>query len=463
MCLLVACTTPVGGGVLDGVSLTPDAEVSAVVRVAWSADVRGTAWAEYGLDGALDTESPAVAADELTLLGLKAGRDYTVVVHVRDADGAEWVSEAQTVALAAAPTELPLFTVSDVDRAAWQGPGFLLTSVISAGPSWVVVIDRDGDYVWWTPATFGPIPNAHLSPDGASVVWVDNNPGEADAAGGLRTRRLDLLDATFADGTSAHHDGIALPDGRVAWIGYETRTVTVADRAITISADVIYEAGPDGEDPVRRWSFVDDYPHELFRICKHADEEGYDEGAKDHTHGNSLMYDEAEDDFLFMAKNLDSLMRIDRATGEVVWQIGGKYGEFADVDGDVIDPDDAAEVDGPARTWWSHGHMSHWWPGGFAVFDNGYHHQPAISRATVYAYDEAARTVERTFEFPSETSVFNPLLGDVRQLDGGNVLVSWTLSGMFTEVTPAGEVVWRAQTELGASTTRVSFLESLYP
>jgi hypothetical protein len=46
-------------------------------------------------------------------------------------------------------------------------------------------------------------------------------------------------------------------------------------------------------------------------------------------------------------------------------------------------------------------------------------------------------------------------------LPSGNILVSWTISGMLTELTPAGQVVWRAQAQLGGTTTRVSFVERL--
>jgi len=461
---LAACDSAALRTTLGGVTLEPDAEVSSVVRVGWDPSVQGTAWAEYGLDGELGTESPTVVAEELTLLGLKAGREYTVVVHVADGDGVEWVSEPATVQLAAAPSELPLFTVTDVDEAAWEGDGFLLTSVISAGPSWVVIVDRDGDYVWWTEGAHGPILGVERSADGRRLTWLENNPGEDGADGGARTRALDLSGNSFAEGVSAHHASLELPDGRVAWIGYETRTVELADRTITVTADTILEADADAVgEPSTRWSFLDDYPHGVWNVCHHASEEGYDAGAGDLTHGNSLMYDEAQDDFLFMARNLDALMRIDRQTGELIWQIGGKYGEFDDVAGDTVDPDDAAEVDGPAQTWWSHGHMSHWWDGGFAVFDNGYHHADKQSRAVVYAYDEAARTITRGRTYESDAHDFEGVLGDAKLLSGGDLLVTWTLTGVIEEVDPAGRAVWRASVELGHTFGRTTYFDSLYP
>jgi outer membrane protein assembly factor BamB len=101
--------------------------------------------------------------------------------------------------------------------------------------------------------------------------------------------------------------------------------------------------------------------------------------------------------------------------------------------------------------------MSQAWSDGFVVFDNGYHHQPAVSRAVEYALDVEARTIERVWSFTSENSTFNPVLGDVLKLEN-TYLVSWTVEGMLTEITPDGTVVWRASSELGTATGRLFYL-----
>jgi len=145
--------------------------------------------------------------------------------------------------------------------------------------------------------------------------------------------------------------------------------------------------------------------------------------------------------------------------GSVGWQVGGPANEFHDVAGDVPDPDEPWKVDGPAGTWWSHGHTSDVDGYGFAVFDNGFHHERLASRAVVYALDVNQRTLERTFEFVSESGSLSPALGDVKRLDGGNVLVTWSLEGMVTELTPEGEVVWRLSSELGSALMRTQPVE----
>ena len=106
--------------------------------------------------------------------------------------------------------------------------------------------------------------------------------------------------------------------------------------------------------------------------------------------------------------------------------------------------------------------MSHFWGDGFLVFDNGYHHAEMSSRVVEYTIDPEAHTLQKVWEFASETGVFNPLLGDARRLPNGNTLVSWTISGMLTEITPDGVVVWRASVDLGSATGRLVYVSDIY-
>ena len=106
--------------------------------------------------------------------------------------------------------------------------------------------------------------------------------------------------------------------------------------------------------------------------------------------------------------------------------------------------------------------MSDVWDGGMLVFDNGYHHDPRASRIVEYAVDTEARTVTRGFTFDSETEEFNALLGDGRRLPNGNILVSWTLQGVLTELTRDGDVGWRNSVDLGTATGRLAYSENVY-
>ena len=53
------------------------------------------------------------------------------------------------------------------------------------------------------------------------------------------------------------------------------------------------------------------------------------------------------------------------------------------------------------------------------------------------------------------------MLGDVDRLEDTHV-VSWTESGMITEIDDAGELIWRLEAEIGTAIGRLTPTDSLY-
>ena len=122
-----------------------------------------------------------------------------------------------------------------------------------------------------------------------------------------------------------------------------------------IAGDRILQA-PEGageDEAVEAFSYFD--AHEPEVTCEHFFAEAYNTGALDWVHANSLMTDASEDAWFVMSKNMDALHKVDRATGEVLWQMGGADSDFT--------------FEGQGG--WSHAHMSQIWDGGMMVFDNG--------------------------------------------------------------------------------------------
>ena len=380
-----------------------------------------------------------------------AGQGDTAAV----AEG-EWVE----VAVPAAPKELPLLTVADSRPEAWSGTAVFLQPVLQSDGTWITLVDRAGRYLWWFEAPAGFLmPSANLAPDGQTVVYTLNDYTYAHPDAGVHRLRMDGAAADFTPAPRVHHDATWVDADTVAWLEHESRE-QVGDDGVTRAwaNDVLVEAaaGAEAGSGTRVYSWVDDWGRALAPGCNHSDETPYGDGALDVTHTNSLVY--ADDTYFLLAHHLDALVAVPRAGG-IAWQLGGPLNEFVDVAGDVPDADEPWKVDGPAGTWWSHGHTSDVDGDGFAVFDNGFHHERLASRAVVYAVDLNQRTLERTFEFVSESGSLSPALGDVKRLDGGNVLVTWSLEGMVTELTPEGEVVWRLSSELGSALMRTQPVE----
>ena len=196
------------------------------------------------------------------------------------------------------------------------------------------------------------------------------------------------------------------------------------------------------------FDFFEDWDEPFSLDCQHQRAPHYVfADSFDYSHCNSLMYDESDDTWLMMCKNLDALFKIDRATGQIIWR-AGEGGDFA-ITGD-------SEYNA-----WSHGHMSHFWGDGMVVFDNGYHHDTK-SRVVEYAVDQDARTLELVWSYDDPEGRFVPLLGDGRKLPSGNVLPSWTSLGILKEITRDGDVVWEAEADLGEGLGRVRWIEDLY-
>lgn len=449
-----------------------DPRLPNVVHLAWSLLApAGEHWVEYGLDGAFDQETPrSPTSNTASLVGLKSGREYSFRVVVETASGDRVVSEPGEVQVAAPAPELPTFTIGEDDESAQEPGGMVLTSLLQDGDAWVVVIDRDGDYVWAVQADEAiNIPGVRLDEAGTGVVYTQNaRKGSGnEAVSGIVHQPFDGRPRTLTATEDAHHDALQLPDGRIGFLREYTEPDVEIEGGETVDLGVdavaLAEEGLlDARAAETIFDFKAHYPEEPWRVCQHFDDPAMG-GGTDWVHANSLLYEPDSDLLIVNSRNFDALLALDPDSGAPLWQLGGRYGDFADEDGDTIGVgEDAWQVGGPNRTWWSHGHLSHFWSDGFVIFDNGYHHDPTVSRVVEYAVDVPGRTLRKVWEFESETAEFDPLLGDVRKLENGNYLVSWTLQGMLTEITPEGVVVWRASAAIGNATTRVRWVSDLY-
>lgn len=435
----------------DAPELLVSEVIPTVVTLSWSTIDPVVGYIEYGQDGAFDqstpTDTPADRDHRITVLGLKAGGTYDLRSVSIASDGTETVSETVTVTLEPPPPALAPLTVSEYDRDRAAPGGFVLTSVITTEGTWTTILDRDGDAVWYWQVDEGlSAYGARFDETSRSVYFLQvDQQGKADTAGLLQVA-LDGSETTFTRTNMGHHDAVRLPDGTVSWLSYDFRTTDVEGDTLFTVSDAILELpeGQDQEAPDNRFSVFNLRP--AYIHCEHFWEELFDTGAVDYSHANSIMYDADRDVYRLMNRNLDALMIIDRATGDVLHEIGGEYADIA--------TEDPADM-------WSHGHMSHAWEGGFMVFDNGDHHEPKISRVSEYALDEEAGTLERVWSWSDPDELFIPFFGDAQKLTD-TYFTAWTSSGRLQEVTPDGEIVWRAETDLGMAIGRSIWTDDLY-
>ena len=223
--------------------------------------------------------------------------------------------------------------------------------------------------------------------------------------------------------------------------GLECDLVTPTDMAV---GDGIVEVDRHGNE-LWRWSMFD-----------HQDElppdqmqpwgcEKYFWGVDkyDWTHANTIVPVPEQDAYLVSIRHLMRLIKVDRATGEILWQMG----EGLDFQWIGDEPE--------ADQWFRFQHDAHWLPGErILLFDNGNcRYDPdcgdgPYSRALELQIDEAAMTVEKVWEFRVP---FAEMRGAVCRHENGNTLIGsgWrTIGEQVAEADPDGNLVWTAKLPL---------------
>jgi hypothetical protein len=430
--------------------------IPTVIDVNWKTDIEGTSFVRYGLDDALDLVTPTTDADSLehqrTMLGLKSGRTYSFQAVTVTADGEEIASGQSSIDIPYEPADMVRLNLISHDDTQTAG-GFVLTASILADTVWVVILDRDGDYVWYhQPEGDLGILTSRPGRDGNSILFGYYDRFLMEDIGGVYRVPIDGSAPIQTRAILAHHDFRERADGSLVWISMEMRDMLVppAPDVWSVAGDTIVEA-PEGlagkELGTEIYNWFDDYGHEPWVTSEMMVSESFGLGIHEWTHSNSLMFrDDDPDHYYLMSRYMDALIKIDRTTGDVVWQMGGEHNEFDRI--------------GDPR-WWSHAHMSNLWDGGMVVFDNQTF-GTRKSRIVEYAIDEETKTIEQVFEYVDPQGRHCAMLGDVRKLPNGNYLVSWSPYAHLSEITPAGEEVWRVQGDLGGTTGRVTWIEDIY-
>jgi hypothetical protein len=166
------------------------------------------------------------------------------------------------------------------------------------------------------------------------------------------------------------------------------------------------------------------------------------------SHANAIDHDAADDALFVSCRRLNTIFKVDRGTGDVLWQLGGKDSDFA--------------LPGGGTTFFERQHQFHAWDGGIVVFDNGSFEQMQ-SLAVEYSLDLATGEAELVRQYSSDPPLYVYALGDASRLTSGNTLVSYSIAGQTDIVTPEGERIWRLKMALGGALGYATWVDSLYP
>lgn len=382
---------------------TSSPEIGTVEIVSWSSDFSDAtdAHIDFGLTGAGLTMSAPVDLNKpnrrTLLVGMKGDRSYTFRIVLNSADGA-CTSPDSSFTTGSVPDWVPTPTL-DISSAG-ASEGFIITTPgidfsVGEGPRGLpsaYVFDTDGDVVWWSPDLLLEASRAHLSWDG-ETMWILNLANASE--GRVFMVSMDGMTTTEVLGLErSHHDFTVLPEGGIATVYTDAVVEVDADGTMrTVVADLgtLYE------------------PDRFF-------------------HANAIHYYEADDSYTLSDRYANLFVKFTR-DGELIWQLGGAnpVGEAFDLLG--LNP-------------WLGNHGHHMTGDGHFLFFNNYSSgvgDDNEARVVEVLLDETNFTAKKTWEY--DLGGDSPFLGDVERLPNGNALVTDSMGGVISEVSPAGEVV----------------------
>jgi arylsulfate sulfotransferase len=404
---------------------------------------------------------------EEMILGLKAGRDYELLVTATSTKGrsANWQSPSM-VTTVPLPSGFPPITVLVSDPDAME-PGVTLINVLpraslgSDGQTelepYLIALDESGDVVWYLEGGFAQadmLENGNLLTTAAS----DNSINEITILGEpIQTWYSSAGDAPpedsiIVDSEGFHHDAFPMNGGESMLVpSYAFRTIedypideqdpSVRETSLVRDTPVI-EFTSDGT-VVNTWNFLD-----LLRQTRI----GFDgtqirnEG-RNWAHTNAVIYDETDDAIIASLRNQDAVVKVSRATGELLW-ILGTHANWAGWESYLLSPT------GSDFAWQYHQHAPMLTTDGTIIlFDNGNNRASPFtgevpvsgdanfSRAVEFAIDEEAMTVSQVWEWglpQSGEQLYAPFLGDANQLpETDNVLITFAglckVDGLFSD------------------------------
>jgi hypothetical protein len=323
----------------------------------------------------------------------------------------------------------------------------------SASTPYVAILDNNGVPVWWFRGS-GQVPiDAKLLSNG-NLAWTPKGGGGFGLTPGVayQERRLDgtLVRSLATVGVPTDfHDLQRLPNGNYLLLAYRPRdgvdltsiggpaNATVLDgevQELTPAGSLVWSWNSKDHTTVSetgRWS--SDAPVTLPDGRK----------AYDLVHINAVEPDGAG--LLVSLRHNDAVLRISRATGDVLWKLGGtNRPERLTVVGDPR---------GEPTLFGGQHDVRVYSDGSVSVYDNGtaLHRRPRVVR---YQIDPVAKTATFVEQLVDPEAPGSICCGSARKLTGGNWVTSWTNNPLVTETTPSGSRVFRLAFEGGQFTYR---------
>ena len=366
-----------------------------------------------------------------------------------------------TAVAAAAPTAPPPLTVLSASGNLGTGDIFITptgaTSTYANGPE---ILDQQGNVVW-----FHAVPQGQTTSDfrvqtyrGKQVLTWWQGTG----LGGLATGVDEIYDDNYqpiatvqaGNGFSADgHEFLITPWNTALILAYTTATADLSSIGgrpnQTVIDGVVQEIDIPTGKVLFQWNSADHVPYsQSYQPLPASASRPWD-----WFHINAVKVD-TDGTLLIDARNTWTAYKVNRHSGDVIWQLGGKASTF------TLEAAPGQTLDNAGKLFaWQHdtealGHDR------YTVFDNestGAAQLP-YSRAITIQLDEKADTATLVASDNQPEGIAAPSQGNAQTTAEGNLFVGWGALPYVSEFDPAGNLVFNAQFPAGVNTYRAYLL-----
>jgi VCBS repeat-containing protein len=324
------------------------------------------------------------------------------------------------------PADFPLWTYEQQQPS--RHDFYLVAPTLTGGSPYAVIFDRHGAPVWWyrDPPTLN---DAKFLPGGRLAWWSEGSTPSEDA---YEIRELDgtlVSSVRTVTGATDWHDFQESPNGNYMLISHQPRehvdlSAYGGGQNETVIDGVVEEVTPTGR---LLWSWNTNGHVGLDEVGRWWPAVLAGSGQVRISHLNSLepAGDEA---FLISLRHTDAVYKVDKATGMVLWKLGGT--ETPQSLTVLDDPRGFNPLGGP--------HDVRLLPDGTITVHDNRTGLASPPRAVRYKIDEAARTATMIEQVTDPEAPSSNCCGSARRAADKSWLVSWGGRSQVTEFDPLG-------------------------
>ncbi len=402
----------------------------------------------YTQNGEMYTETSTVSAlqkeHDINLLALRDSTFYQFRIFAFNKKN-KIQSQLYELITPKLPLEVQNFESSKVSRLE-NRQTYTITNTMRGSQSYYFICDAEGRLVWYAdyPVLHNVCNGWRWSKDNTILQGDCKTIREMDLLGNLITE-IDIDEPEW----NLHHDLMKMRDGNIIAIYTKPEmadlTNTTGNPESIVAVDGYIVVNPEGET-IENWSTSDHFDIQT------AERKGaywnfiYGSGTVDWCHFNAIEED-IDGSILISVSHWSTILKIDRASGEVKWQLGER-GTLRVPPGFTFRQQHAITVLAPNR---------------YLIFDNlGLQES---SRAMEFAVETIDNRAFQFWEYIPQPNIVSLTRGNAERLSNGNTLIFFpTNRGIIQEINEEGELLWEVETQRsGYRAYRIPYINKPHP